>query len=171
MKRVSLAYQGTTLVGVTMLFGAFITLTACTDTVRQPLTESERDIRGVYDGRWIAHVSKPAKTQHVAQWVFTCPGEAYDLPFIVRGGRLQLADGETWVNRDGKFRLEVPSDRKLKESAGSGDSISRGQVTIILQGSLAGNSPSGYITAGVEQFGNNGCSSKVRYERRGGTRA
>lgn len=53
------------------------------------------------------------------------------------------------------------------ESGTSGDKIIAGEITIILRGILGGNKQVGYVTNGIQQFGNNGCTYRVRFEPRG----
>ncbi len=67
------------------------------------------------------------------------------------------------VAHDGSFRLEMPTKSTYKRSRGANNNKS--EVTIILQGSLAGDEPSGLHTIGAAYLNNQGCEAKTKYSR------
>lgn len=145
-------------------------LAGCSSLVVAPVSESSRTNSDAYDGRWLVTVVSTASKQHLpGGWVFTCPdraGERIGL-VVVNDGQAQMSwdeKGETpaFVNNRGKFRLEVPTGIVAAASSGSDSSISRGDMTALLYGSL--KTGKGNFTLGVAEFANAGCTSKVEFK-------
>ena len=69
----------------------------------------------------------------------------------------------TYVNSNGQFRFEVPTEFEAKAAGRSDSSVNDGAITLILIGSLSDQK--GSFTIGVAQFANNGCTSEMSYQR------
>jgi len=152
-----------------LALAAILVLSGCANTVSREVADNNRDTSGRYDGTWMVVILPAASIQTIEQWRFQCDGMEGQFPVDVRDGKLFAAkDGDgfhqTNVSRKGKFRLNMPTADMFQESARSSASIYASDVTYIVQGSLAGKQPSGYLTAGVAQFGNNGCTTKLQFE-------
>lgn len=72
--------------------------------------------------------------------------------------------GKTYIDSSGKFRLEVPITHKATTTGPSDLSITNADMTLIFHGSL--DEKSGFLTFGIGEFGNSGCSSSVTFEKR-----
>lgn len=144
----------------------------CANMVRKQVTEADRDKSGQYDSSWEVWVQDAPLKQHIDQWVFTCKDMKRELGMIVRNGtasmRINGQTHESYVDKEGKFRLEIPLSSKTREKTGSSSSVTAGDNTLVIQGILAGAKPSGFYTAGVAQFGNNGCTARVMFVRNPG---
>ncbi len=142
-------------------------LVGCSGRVLQTIDESERDTAGVYNGEWFVKVTKGAPVQRIDNWIFTCGDMSRVLKIIVEDGSVYIAEdknkNKAYVSRDGKFKLKVRLSQMAEASAGSGSAIVDGKRTFILQGSLKDKKRKGYVTYGVAQFGNNGCTAKAHY--------
>lgn len=146
-------------------------LAGCSSVVVAPVSESSRTNSDAYDGRWLVTVVSTASKQRVAGgWIFTCPdrsGERIGL-VVVNDGQAKMSwdeNGEApaFVNNRGKFRLEVPTGIVAAASSISEASISRGDMTALLFGSL--KTGKGNFTLGVAEFANAGCTSKVEFKQ------
>ena len=147
----------------------FLLLSAACAGLITPVSEKNRDASGTYDGRWVATHVFTANTQTVQRWRMNCsePTESFRMA-VVNGVLIaQGSDGavETYVNTDGKFRLEMPTSSEIREAGGSDFSLSDGKVTIILQGDLSDAEPEGLFTFGIAQLGNSGCTSKYSFAK------
>lgn len=154
-----------------------MTLAGCANKVARQVTDNNRDTSGRYDGQWLVHTLPAATIQNIEQWRFRCDNMEGQFTVRVEDGKLYaISDFDnrphtTNINSKGEFRLLMPSASKVKEGARASASVYGGDVTYIVQGSLAGEKPSGYLTTGVAQFGNNGCTTGVRFELQAGKQA
>lgn len=151
---------------VSIVFAAMLTQ-GCASTVLSSVSESNRDVSGTYDGTWKAVVVSTSSIQSMgANWRVTCSdrtGEEYG-PLIVENGVLQFGsyDSEN-VSSSGKFRLAVPLKERAAASNTSDSQLHNSGMKVILNGSL--ERESGKLTFGFAQFGYQGCTSKVKYEK------
>jgi len=153
-----------------LIFPVALSLQACLSSfVAKPVTESSKDTSGTFDGRWVGSVESTAQSQYgPGNWKFSCndrSGERFG--FIVENGQatMQLMDRQnvTYVNADGQFRFEVPTEIDAKAGGRSDLSVNDGAITLILIGSLSDQK--GSFTIGVAQFANNGCTSEISYQK------
>jgi hypothetical protein len=150
-------------------------LTGCAGAVPRAVAEADRDTTGRFDGEWLVRVDATRNKQEIQRWVMSCQTDAYILPMLVRSGKASINIGDAqshetyqaWVDDKGRFRMSIPTDASAHESGTSDDKIIAGEITIILRGILGGNKQVGYVTNGIRQFGNNGCTYRVRFEPRG----
>ncbi len=144
-------------------------LQGCASTVLKQVSESNRDETGQYDGNWKGTIKSTASKQSLGgNWTLTCgdrAGTNLGIISVVDGvatiGKRNISTA--FVNQSGKFRFEIPIEEVAAASGTSDATISNGKMTILMYGSL--ESGTGKYTLGIAQFGNNGCSSKVVYER------
>lgn len=147
-------------------------LGACAGVVSRPVVEDDRDTSGQYDGVWTASVESVGGVQQIERWSFNCAAQDFTFDIAIESGLVRFvneADNanvttETYVDTDGRFRLELPLDKKTRAAGESDQQISDGSITIILEGELASDEPGGFYTAGVADFLNRGCRYPVDYE-------
>jgi len=153
-----------------LLLPVALSLQACLSSfVAKPITESSRDTSGTFDGRWVASVESTAQSQHgPGNWKFDCDdrsGERFGI--TVENGQatmpLMNRQNVTYVNSNGQFRFEVPTEFEAQADGRSDSSVNDGAITLILIGSLSDQK--GSFTIGVAQFANNGCTSEMSYQR------
>lgn len=149
--------------------GLLIVIQGCASVVLQPVDESNKDQTGSFDGRWTITQEKTTGVQYGAgNWVFSCSGKPG--PW----GRLKVDDGEvsinfknkernTFIGKSGQFRFEVPLEIVAEAKGTSDSSVDRGEMTMLLSGSL--KKGSGFLTWGIAEFANNGCTTNLKYTR------
>jgi len=129
-------------------------LYGCANSISRPVTESQKDTQGTYDGLWVADVLSTAGNS----------GRSYDIK--VKDGKASMTRGgkevSSYVNSDGQFRLEAPFGQ-VRSTGSSGFRINNNNITVIMTGSLSESK--GIMTIGYEEFDNRGCNSKVSFKR------
>lgn len=138
--------------------------------VAKPISETNKDTTGAFDGQWTGVVKSTAgQQQGTGNWRLTCNDRAGDKfgPIVVNGGQATMPllnkQNTTFVNSKGQFRFEVPTETSVSESDRSDTSLNNGAVTLILNGSLT--EQTGHFIIGIAEFANSGCTSKVVYEK------
>lgn len=135
-----------------------IAVSGCSSVVVRPVSESNKIASNVYDGRWLATVVNTAGKQYgPGNWEFTCVDKTGD-----RLGIVSVVDGRavfSWdengkspafVSDKGKFRFEIPTGVVAAASGTSDSSISRGDMTALVYGSL--QSGKGKYTLGIAEL-------------------
>jgi len=148
-----------------------VLLSGCSGIVVKQVSESNSATSGTFDGRWQATVVNTAGLQYGPDnWQFTCDDRSgQDLGVIVvENGKAQSpwdANGKatTFVSNKGKFRFAIPTGIVAAASGTSDTSISNGNMTAIIYGSL--KSGKGKFTMGIKEFGNAGCTSKISFTK------
>jgi hypothetical protein len=143
----------------------------CSSVVVKPVSESNKDTDGTFDGRWLTTVTNtPGKQNGPGNWQFTCADQTDE-----RLGIVTIDDGKaifSWdqdgkspafVSDSGKFRFEIPTGIIASAGGTSDSQISNGDMTALIYGSL--QSGKGKYTLGVAEFGNAGCTSAVKFEK------
>ena len=150
-----------------------VLLSACGGLILSPVSEADRDLSGQYDARWTAEIDHPGGRQQLSRgWYVDCGALNNSMNFEVKDGILLSSWGsegevksyETFVDADGRFRLEVRSSEKLRLGRGV---ASDDRMTLILQGSLAEEESNGRFVYAVRQFQDRGCTYPVKFERVG----
>ncbi len=147
-----------------------LALQGCASTVLKPVAESNRDVAGSFNGSYQGIVTNTALVQQAqGNWQFNChdiTGKNVGVISVVDGiATLGEEEGTptAFVSKNGKFRFEIPL-QEVAAAAGTSDAtISNGNITIILYGSL--DKGAGSMTYGIAEFANNGCTSKVEYKK------
>ena len=119
-------------------------VSGCAGTVWNPVLEANKDPSFQYDGIYVATVNKSGGTQFVENWEFKCAPQEFDFQFEVYKSVVYIGANDGFVDKDGRFRVPIPTDDAIQSSALSESSIYDGQVTLILQGELRGTKPFGY---------------------------
>lgn len=143
-------------------------LTSCAASVRSQIKQEDKDPSGQYDGEWQANVLKSPGIQYgPGNWQFSCSGKPQQFSFGIQDSQAavnyQKVSHKAYVNKDGKFRFEIPMNINAEASGHSDSSINRGAMTMIIVGELKSNA--GRITYGIEEFGNQGCSAKIKFAK------
>ena len=143
-------------------------LTAC--ATAKPVPDSERDTAGTYDAVWRVSILDATTTrQPFGNWIMNCEDMAWEFNVQVNGGVMKtvLDDTEHTANVDteGNFMMVIPTPHTSSANPSAAGSIQRGAITLFVSGDLDGESPSGNYRAGIEEFANNGCRTKVAFER------
>ena len=151
-------------IAVLVLLGS----TAC--ATQQPVLESEAANDGRFDGTWVGHVSGTEKFQRRGNWVSTCNDVVTTFRFEVRNGlakgRLEdIAIPPFYIARDGRFLAKKKTEYKAKTTLHSDLGFSSPAITYVLDGNLDQSSRRGRFIIGIEQMGNQGCTTDIRYER------
>jgi len=146
-------------------------LIGCAGTVREPVLESNKDPSFQYDGVYLASVNHAGGIQYIENWEFNCSPQEFEFQFAVNESVVDMGTNEAgvqqtgFVDKDGRFRVPIPTDNSIRASGRSDSTINNGQVTIILQGELKGDNPFGYYVQGVKQFNNKGCSYRMNFSK------
>jgi hypothetical protein len=151
--------------------GLALLVQGCSTFVLRPVSESNKDTSGSYDGRWSAKIVSTASSQHGSGgWTLSCPDRAgTDLGIIsVANGTASIQAGpedntRAYVSESGKFRFEIPTEVIAAAAGTSDSSLGNGAITLIMNGSL--NTGKGLFTVGIKEFSNSGCTSKVVYTK------
>ncbi len=143
-------------------------LNACASGPSRQVADAERDVSGTYDGKWKATFVDAPHRQYIQRWVVSCgsSGLVNAMLDVEKGIASMVLAGKkrtTNVSRDGKFRFEIPSDRKVRGINGS--DLTDGTVTVIVTGNLTGTEASGQWIRGVKSAGNFGCHAPVEYTK------
>ena len=152
----------------TVLFGCCLAA-GCSNDVRRNISQEFADNTGRFDGAWNANMMETASPQVVQRWRINCQSFNQSIPINVSSGRVETRINDTlysaYISNSGRFRLEVPTELRMSSSLSSGESLTDGRVTLILQGDLLRQPPRGSFTFGIAEFANAGCSTRVSYKR------
>lgn len=139
----------------------------CANRVSRPVSDELRDTQMLYEGRWEVHRLKSPRYQFFGPDRFNCPTDEFKLRLAVRDGVMEMNYGrntyKTNVASNGSFRLEIPTDGSYKRPSGANDNKS--EITVILQGSLAGDKPAGFYTIGTARINNRGCEAPTKFKK------
>lgn len=149
------------------LFICTIALTGCASLIVSPVSDSDRDTENTYDGKWRMTTLPLDSIQTVGKTRFRCEFGKRVAILRVRDGVANVNGRDskilTNVSSDGKFRLEIPTDRKFTRSNGINE-IKNG-LTVIYQGILSDGEKSGLYILGKESLNNSGCSTRMIFEK------
>jgi len=144
-------------------------LVGCSNDVRRNISKEFADNSGRFDGVWKADMMETASPQVVQRWRINCQSFEQSIPINVSAGRVETRINDTlysaYISNSGRFRLEVPTELRMSSSLSSGESLTDGRVTLILQGDLLREPRLGSFTFGIAEFANAGCSTRVSYNR------
>lgn len=153
----------------TMLSICCLAAGCSSNDVRHTISSEFADNSGRFDGAWKAHMLETPTPQVVQRWRINCQSFDQSIPINVSGGRVETRINDelhsAYLSRSGRFRLEIPTGLRMASSLSSGESLTDGRVTLILQGDLLREPRRGRFTFGIAEFANAGCSTRVNYER------
>ena len=143
-----------------------------------PIDESDRATDGAFDGAYAMSLEgRDRGFQNVSTWRMSCATGGFELPIRVEDGRARMdvsrfngakdptAPITSVVDERGRFRFEVPIEHEAKAGGTSASTLDNGRMTLIYTGTLSAEGPSkGRYTAGIAEFGNQGCSYPVAIE-------
>ena len=149
---------------------AFVSIVAA-GCSSNPLAPEEKNL---YDGNWVAQISKTTSSQRLAGWRLKCSNMQGELAFEVINGVMEIKLLDEVVQlpllAEGKFRVKEVSNYHASQSSSSSIRIFDGSVTNILHGKLEGNNPKGRLSNWVQEVGA-GCTTKVKFVRVGNTKS
>lgn len=153
------------------VFAVIITLLLIQGCATKSVADSNRDRSGAYDGQWQAKILKGPSTQYIQNWVVNCNRPAFDMDMSVSQGQVVVsAVGSedsitTNIDSSGKFAFVIPLADKAQASGNSATVLTNGNRRLFLKGNLSESKQKGSFTMGIQQFGWQGCTSKVRFKR------
>jgi len=142
---------------------SLLLLSACAATLVKPISESDKDTTGEFNGTWTLTQKALASNQNVGDRLFKC--RFYDSKAIIRVqngvGNMVYGkyNGTGNVSNDGAFYIEIPTEHKFKRSLGT--SSAKNGVTYVFKGHLAKDASKGLFTIGMEELNNAGCSTRL----------
>lgn len=154
-------------VALVLIFCALL-LTSCVSNISSQVKESDKDTTGAFDGTWIANVQKsPARQPMPGNWIANCDGSEWNFRLFIADGVAQSnitgPDESTFVSSSGDFRFDVPQEIEAKARVGSEGTLSLNKQTMVIYGNL--KNAKGRYTFAVAQFGNNGCTAIIEFEK------
>lgn len=154
-------------VALTLIFCA-VSLTSCVSNISSQVKESNKDTTGAFDGTWIANVQKsPARQPMPGNWIANCDGSEWNFRVFVSDGvaksNITGPNESTFVSTSGDFRFDIPQENEAKARGGSEGTLSRTEQTMVIYGNL--KDAKGRYTFAVAQFGNNGCTAVIEFEK------
>jgi len=140
-----------------------LTLASCASINPTNVSDKDRDTTGSFDGRWTLSQHALRARQVVAQQGFKCKFSKLTRSMLVKDGVASISigkyRGEGNVSSGGRFRIEIPTDRKFTNSTGVSSIGS--EITYIFQGKLGEQKTTGLYTIGKKALNNGGCSTKL----------
>lgn len=152
----------------TLLPLLFLVVSACATSVSTPITESNKDSSGTFDGQWLATAQSTATIQPSINNVrFSCRdlgGEKYS--FKVHNSQITMYVGSrratSFVDTNGRFRLIAPYGN-VRATGPTGFRINNTNINFVLSGSLT--KENGILTLGYEEFNNRGCNTTLAIKK------
>jgi len=139
-----------------------------TGCAAKAVSEDDRNKDGSYDGRWLGTIKRTPNAVLIEQWKITCGNMAGELYVDVKNGEAKLdwnsLKHSTFVSEKGRFKFVVPYMEKLDNNPNNVGTLNHG-INVILEGSLATRKLAGKLTMAYEDFANQGCTSKVVFEK------
>jgi len=156
-----------TVCAAALLIGTSVFAVGCSQDVKRSVSLDFRDKSGLFDGEWLAFMAETPSPQIIQNWKVKCRSFEQTIPISVREGqvitRINDIDHTTHISGNGRFRLEIPTGLKMSNPISSSATLLDGRVTLILQGDLGRERPSGSFTFGIADFANVGCRTRVTY--------
>lgn len=142
-------------------------ISACASTVSRPVSESERDTTGKYDGQWNVKSVRTLSPQTFGTWRSNCTDPKLDFTFEVLAGEVKLTSNEepqsAFVDKNGRFRMIIPSGQRVGASVSSTRNLNS-EMAFVLEGRLGEDPPVGRYIRELVQLGD-GCKSSLAYSK------
>lgn len=152
-------------------FAVFLStsLLGCASINPTSVADKDRDTTGSFDGTWQLLERPIRSTQIVNTQRFNCKFKKRGTVLYVAMGVGRLRRGgysaSGNISKNGRFRIEIPTENYFKLSDGS--KSSGNQITYVFQGKLnASESSSGLFTIGKKELNNGGCSTRLTIKKR-----
>jgi len=139
------------------------------------VSHDDRDTSGKFDGHWLGTFKRTPGVQYpVGGWELNCYNyEGGVVGLYIEKGIINVVNNDrtysAFINEDGQFRIELPTEEVMTESIASDFALDQGQVTLILSGKLGKAQPTARFVVGVKEFDNDGCTTHLKLERSSGT--
>ena len=145
-----------------------VLIQGCASGIVRPVAETDEDPAGSFDGIWQVVINKAPGIQYgPGNWTLNCNGAESEMRLAVQDSVIRMGFEsryhDAYVNQSGKFRFEIPLLQTAEASGTSDGSLDRGDMTLIVSGSL--QEGSGFLTWGIAEFANNGCTSRLDTSR------
>lgn len=134
--------------------------------VHKQVRPNDKDPLFIYDGNYRATVKHRGGRQEMGNgWYIDCNSVNYTIPIKIANSVVtwQVDDDtetKTYVDRNGKFRLEQPLDADMRVIGGV---ASDGRRTMVIQGIVHRDRMEGRFVYEVAQFNGRGCTYPVEY--------
>ncbi len=152
---------------VLSVFFLSILITACAGKVTRPVSESDRDTSGQYDGWWGVKSTRTLSPQTFGTWRSNCTDPKLDFPFEVVAGEAKITSNNVehsaFVDKDGRFRMIFPSDERVGASVSSTRDLNS-EMQFVIEGILSEEPPVGRYIRELVQLGD-GCKSNLAYTK------
>ena len=152
---------------LTILFLATGSLSTCAAFIVTPVSDADRDTNETFDGHWRMTLVPLNSIQIVGKERFRCDFRTNVSVLSVKHGVAKITGSYpahvTNVAANGRFRLEIPTENRFRNSRG--DNEIKNRVTRIYQGILSGDASTGLYTLGKESLNNAGCSTRMVIEK------
>ncbi len=153
-------------------------ITACGSI--QAVPSSERDSSGKFDGSWIGTFQRTPSVQYAyvedQRWTLNCHNyKGRVIGIYIKDGVVSYRSGpddkihEANISKNGKFRLEVPTDDTAGVTTRSDSTLGKDAITLILLGKMGSATPKARFVIGVKEFFNHGCSTTIVFKRGSGS--
>lgn len=162
----------TSVFSILTTFVLALSLSACVGSGAKIISESDKDISGIYDGLWDVRVHKHPALQYIQNWQMSCGDMRHETNLLISNGEVVSisgsndSDSRTYVSQSGQFSYVEGLDQKAEASGISDVSMDNGSAKLIFNGKLSETSGKGYLTIGIAQFGYDGCKAKVSFTKR-----
>lgn len=142
-----------------------LTIAACAGGEVKP---DDRDKTGSFDGAYKAKIATTPAQFRVQNWRITCWDMAGDMNVNVKDGTARVGwNGYTWtghVSKNGTFKIVAPARTKASTKTSNKGSL-RKEMNYVVSGNLRDNKMTGRLTHGYQEFANQGCNSKVSFDK------
>ena len=159
-------HRYTNLLALTPVLALSLVLAAC---AAKPVKEADSDTDGKFNGSWKGDIAKAPPEVLVQNWRLICSDLSGEVGLITYNGKLDLnwrgRRATTFVDQQGRFKSTVPITNNLNNPVSNKQSL-HGSYNLIFTGSLAGDNPSGRLTAAYSGLGNQGCVSKIKFSKK-----
>ena len=164
-----LGTSGKTLLTSALCIALSGTLSACAGTVLRPVSESNRNTSGAYDGVWNAKtvVTRSPQTFGNGAWRSNCSDPKLDFDFQIVDAEVTLeyndSSHKAFVDDKGRFRITLPTGQSATASTSSTRDLNS-EYNYVLEGVLGERPAKGRYTVEIAAVGD-GCKSSVDYKK------
>lgn len=160
MSYAAMSPRESTLAGMIFFVVLFVSGCSSVGAVRQ-VSEQNKDPGFTYDGTYSVVVNHRGGRQQFGNgWSVDCGPRNFTSTFNVKESEVSWRVGDkttatSYVDKEGKFRLQAPLDWKFGVTGGT---ASTDKMEIVLQGVVSEDEMRGKLTYAIAQFNGRGCS-------------
>ena len=152
---------------LTVLFLGAGLLSSCAAFIVSPVSDADRDTNQTFDGHWRMTTAPLNSMQTVGKARFRCDFRKNVSMLRVKDGAAKITgrypNHVTNVAANGRFRLEIPTENRFRNSRGNNEIKNR--VVHIYQGILSEEESTGLFILGKESLNNAGCSTEMTIKK------